>query len=55
MVEAHKDVAFGSYPVLGEPEYRVIITAESKYNDQLERSLELLLDKLPKETIVRIE
>ena len=55
VVEGHKDVAFGSYPILGEPDYRVIITAESKFNDHLEKSLDELLDKLPKEIIVRIE
>ncbi len=55
VVKGHKDVAFGSYPILGEPDYRVIITAESKFNDHLEKSLDELLDKLPKEIIVRIE
>ena len=55
VVEGHKDVAFGSYPILGKPDYRVIITAESKFNDHLEKSLDELLDKLPKEIIVRIE
>jgi FAD synthetase len=55
VVKGHKDVAFGSYPILGEPDYRVIITAESKFNDHLEKSLDELLDKLPKEIIVRVE
>lgn len=55
VVEEHKDVAFGSYPVLGEPDYRVIITAESKSHDYLEKSFDELLDKLPKEIVVRIE
>jgi FAD synthetase len=55
VVEQHKDVAFGSYPILDEPEYRVIITAESKFQDHLEKSFDELLDKLPKEIVVRIE
>ena len=55
VVEEHKDVAFGSYPVLGEPDYRVIITAESKFNDLLEKSLDELIERLPREIIVRIE
>ena len=55
VVEEHKDVAFGSYPILGEPDYRVIITAESKYHDHLDKSLDELIDKLPQEIIVRIE
>ncbi len=55
VVEEHKDVAFGSYPILGEPDYRVIITADSKSNDHLEKSLDELLEKLPEEIIVRVE
>ncbi len=55
VVEQHKDVAFGSYPILGQPDYRVIITAESKFYDHLEKSFDELLDKLPKEIVVRIE
>ena len=55
VVEGHKEVAFGSYPILGEPDYRVIITAESKLHDHLEKSLDELLEKLPREVVVRIE
>ena len=55
VVEKHADVAFGSYPVLGEPDYRVIITAESKFHDRLDKSLDELLERLPKEIVVRIE
>jgi len=55
VVEEHKDVAFGSYPVLGEPDYRVIITAESRFHDHLNKSLDELLERLPEEIIVRIE
>lgn len=55
VVEAHKDVAFGSYPVLGEPDYRVIITAESKFNDKLLSSLDQLIADLPEEIVVRVE
>ena len=55
VVEEHKDVTFGSYPILGEPDYRVIITAESKFHDHLDKSLVELLDKLPEEIVVRVE
>lgn len=55
VVEEHKDVVFGSYPILGEPDYRVIITVESKFNDHLEKSLDELIGKLPEEIIVRVE
>lgn len=55
VVEEHKEVAFGSYPILGEPDYKVIITAESKFDEQLKKSLEELLDRLPDEIIVKVE
>ncbi len=55
VVEEHKEVVFGSYPILGEPDYRVIITAESKFHDHLEKSMDKLLESLPKKIIVRIE
>ena len=55
VVEEHKDVAFGSYPILGEPDYRVIITAESKFHDHLEKSMDELLERLPEEIIVKVE
>lgn len=55
VVEKYDDVIFGSYPVLGEPDYRVILTAESKSEDSLERSLDELVKSLPGEIIVRIE
>ena len=55
VVEGHKEVAFGSYPILGEPDYRVIITAESKFQDHLEKSFDELIKKLPQQIIVRIE
>ena len=55
VVAGNKDVSFGSYPVLGEPDFRVILTAESKFSDRLEKALDELLEKLPQEIIVRIE
>jgi molybdenum cofactor synthesis domain-containing protein len=55
VVEKYDDVMFGSYPVLGEPDYRVVVTAESKFDESLERSLDELVNRLPKEIIVRIE
>lgn len=47
-------VTFGSYPILGNDEYQIIVTVESKIEDDLERALEELLQKLPKDIIVKV-
>jgi molybdenum cofactor synthesis domain-containing protein len=54
-VNAHADVSFGSYPVLDNPEYKIIVTAESKSGDSLSASVAELLERLPKGTVVRVE
>ncbi|NOZ68711.1 MAG: competence/damage-inducible protein A [Deferribacteres bacterium] len=55
VVAEHADVTFGSYPVLGKPDYRVIITAESKSGASLDRALDELLHRLPGDVVTRIE
>ncbi len=55
VVAGHADVTFGSYPVLGKPDYRVIITAESRSGESLDRALNELLDRLPGDVVTRIE
>ncbi len=55
VVAEHADVTFGSYPVLGKPDYRVIITAESKSGESLHRALDELLHRLPGDVVTRIE
>jgi molybdenum cofactor synthesis domain-containing protein len=45
----------GSYPRIGEPEYRVMLTLESRDADYLERATRALCDRLPDEAIHRIE
>ena len=54
-VSEHLDVAFGSYPVLDNPEYKVIVTAESRSPDELGRSVARLVERLPKGSVVRVE
>lgn len=49
------DLLLGSYPVINVPEYRVMLTLESRDADYLEGALKCLLGKLPEESIVRIE
>ncbi len=55
VVEEKEDVAFGSYPVLGNPEYKIIVTAECKAESKLKEAVEELLRRLPGDKIVRVE
>jgi molybdenum cofactor synthesis domain-containing protein len=55
VVSANPQVQFGSYPIQGNQEYRVIITAESRLPDQLDAALNDLMDKLPGNSIVKVE
>lgn len=55
VVAESRDVSFGSYPILGNPEYKIIITAESKSEDALCSAAEKLLLRIPGDVIVRIE
>ena len=47
-------VKVGSYPVVDNPEYKVMVTLESTDNEALDVSVQLLLGKVPGEKIVRV-
>jgi hypothetical protein len=47
-------VDFGSYPILDHPDYQIILTAESKLEEDLNKALTELLGRLPKDILVRI-
>jgi molybdopterin-biosynthesis enzyme MoeA-like protein len=49
------DLMLGSYPRLGEPDYRVMLTLESRDAGYLERALESLLSRLPADIVHRVE
>ncbi len=55
VVAESMDVSFGSYPVIGNPEYQIIVTAESKSEDALNRAAEEFLSRIPGEIVVRVE
>ncbi len=55
VVEESGDVSFGSYPVLDNPEYKIIVTAESRSEESLAEAVDKLLFRLPAEKIVRVE
>ena len=49
------ELLLGSYPKLGDPEYAVKLTLESKDQAYVEAALAHLLSLLPRETVVRTE
>jgi molybdenum cofactor synthesis domain-containing protein len=49
------ELMLGSYPRIGNPEYRVKLTLESKNAEYLDRAFHRLLTLLPKDTVVKIE
>ena len=51
----YPELMLGSYPKIGNPEYRVKLTLESKNADYLDRAFNRLLSLLPKDTVVKIE
>lgn len=55
ILEKFPSLLLGSYPKIGEKYFKVLLTLESRDSEYLENALELLLRKLPKNTIHRIE
>ncbi|NIO07090.1 MAG: hypothetical protein GTO40_03510 [Deltaproteobacteria bacterium] len=51
----YPQLGLGSYPVLGDPDYKVKLTLESKNKEYLGRAFDELVSALPSETIHRIE
>jgi FAD synthetase len=52
---AFPELLLGSYPKIGDPDYAVKLTLESKDRDYVERALAHLLALLPAESVVRTE
>jgi len=52
---AFPDLLLGSYPKIGDPEYAVKLTLESKDRHYVERALAHLLGLLPADAVVRTE
>lgn len=45
----------GSYPILHQPDHRVVLTLESKQSDEVDQAVQFLVEHLPASTIVRVE
>jgi molybdenum cofactor synthesis domain-containing protein len=55
VVSANPQVQFGSYPIQGKQEYKVIVTAESKSETDLDKAVDELTGRLPSGALVMIE
>ncbi len=55
VVREHCDVSIGSYPYVNNPEYRVIITLESRSEESLKRAFETLCARIGRHMIVKTE
>jgi molybdenum cofactor synthesis domain-containing protein len=54
-LKAFPELLLGSYPKIGDPEYAVKLTLESKDQEYVERALAHLLGLLPPDAVVRTE
>ena len=54
-LKTYPDLLLGSYPRIGNTEYRVKLTLESKDRDYLERAFMHLLELIPREVVVKTE
>ncbi len=55
VVAENPEVVIGSYPIVDNPGYRIIITAESKMPDALREAADGLLRRLPRNILVAVE
>jgi len=54
-LRSYPELLLGSYPRIGDPEYRVKLTLESKDREYVERAFDHLIELLPREIVVKIE
>ncbi|MBL7049605.1 MAG: competence/damage-inducible protein A [Nitrospira sp.] len=55
IVRDNLSVMFGSYPIMDNPDYRIIITAESKTEEDLKNAVAQLITELPEGILVKAE
>lgn len=55
LLQEYPDLMLGSYPRIGEPGYRVLLTLESRDRSYLERATRSLCERLPADSILRVE
>jgi molybdenum cofactor synthesis domain-containing protein len=55
IVNDNRDVIFGSYPVVDKKEYSLILTAEAKEESALNKALDELMRRIPKDKLMKVE
>jgi len=55
IVKRHKDVKIGSYPVVGNKDYYVMVTLESMDDKNLNSAFEDFINKISKKKVVKVE
>ncbi len=55
IVADNREVCFGSYPILDNPEYKIIVTAECRSEESLSKAVRQLIESLPGHIIVKVE
>jgi molybdopterin-biosynthesis enzyme MoeA-like protein len=55
IVKNHKDVKIGSYPVVGNKDYYVMVTLESLDEKSLHSALADLIQKIPEKKVIKVE
>ncbi|MDG2332759.1 MAG: molybdopterin-binding protein [Myxococcota bacterium] len=55
LLREFSELMLGSYPKIGEPDYRVMLTLESRDSDYLQRATDSLRKRLASEIIFRVE
>lgn len=55
VVAAFGDITFGSYPILDNPGYKIIITADSRSEESLQKAVQEFLGALPEKIVVNVE
>ncbi|MCP4035959.1 MAG: competence/damage-inducible protein A [bacterium] len=55
LLDEFSELALGSYPRMGDRDFRVLLTLESRDTDYLERALQSLLSRLPADIVHRVE
>jgi molybdenum cofactor synthesis domain-containing protein len=55
IVKSHKKVKIGSYPVVGNKDYYVMVTLESLDKKRLDSALEDLIQKISKKKVIKVE
>jgi FAD synthetase len=55
IVSCHRHVKIGSYPVLDNEDYALMITMESLNVTELETAVQTLIERVPGEALVRVE